>query len=240
MNIKTLDSTELFETQAVRLFRTLEFQVLSGRLQPGKRLVRRVIAKSHSVSQATVAEALWRLETEGLAESAPMYGTRVAQITMDRVKDEMVMREALECEVARLAAKNIKSSDVPRLKEMADQVDTLLRSAGTYSPKDMEVHQEFHISLARLTQSRLLLRELERVWRRHFMFFSWVSESVWPSPIHWHRSLLDAIATQDPDVAERSMREHVLYGSNHQMEVIEKIQKDKEEILRLEADKESE
>jgi len=32
-------------------------------------------------------------------------------------------------------------------------------------------------------------------------------------PAGWHQSLLEAIMTRDPDLAERTMREHVRYGS---------------------------
>lgn len=224
MNLKYSGQDVLFETQAVRLFRALEVEILGGKFRPGQRLIRRDLSKRFELSQATVSEALWRLESEGLVESAPMYGTRVAQITPERVQDEMILREALECQVARQAAKHIRSAEIPRLGELADQVDALLRAAGPYSQADMETHQEFHLALARLAGCALLLREVERVWRRHFLFFTWMSGKVWPSPAHWHRTLLDAIATQSPDTAERAMREHVLYGNSHQMEVLEALQ----------------
>jgi len=230
VNIKQSDSEFSFETQAVRLFRTLEFEILAGKFQPGDRLVRRDLTKRFKLSQATVSEALWRLESEGLAESAPMYGTRVARITLQRIHDELVLREAMECQVARLAAGKAAPADKPQLIELADKVDALLRGSDSYSKDDMLIHQDFHIALARLTGSHLLVKEIERVWRRHFMFFSWVSAQVWPSPKHWHRALVRAIYTGDPDVAERAMREHVQYGAAHQLEVLEKIQHDKQNL----------
>lgn len=228
MNIRSISQDILFETQAVRLFRELEMEILAGKFEPGERLVRRDISKRFGLSQATVSEALWRLESEGLVESAPMYGTRITQLTAAKVKDETVLREALECQVARVAAEELRPADLPRLGELADKVDALLRSPGSNSRTDMETHQEFHLALAQLTGSLLLLREVERLWRRHFLFFTWMSGKVWPSPAHWHRSLLDAIASGDPDTAERAMREHVLYGSNHQMDVLASFQRQQE------------
>jgi len=221
---KTLNQNLSFETQAVRLFRTLEIEILSGQLQPGQRLVRRDLCERFGLSQATVSEALWRLESDGMAESAPMYGTRVSPITVEKLTDELMLRQALECQVARMVAELVKPINIPRLEELADQVDTLISEATDYGMENMQIHQEFHLELARLTGSSLLLRELERTWRRHFMFFSWVS--VWPSPSGWHRLLLDAILTQNPDTAERAMRDHVLFGSTHQLKVLEKIQKE--------------
>ncbi len=158
-----------------------------------------------------------------------MYGTRVSPITTEKLNDELALREALECQIARIASGCIKPSHVPRLEELADQVDNLIVQGTDYSMKNMQIHQEFHLELARLTGSALLLRELERSWRRHFMFFSWVSAKVWPSPPRWHRLLLEAILTGKADIAERAMRKHVLFGSKHQVKVLEKIQVDGQE-----------
>jgi len=224
-----LDQNIGFETQAVRLFRKLEFEILSGKLQPGQRLVRRELCIRFGLSQATVSEALWRLESDGMAESAPMYGTRVLPITVEKLSDELMLRQALECQIARMVAGLIKPSHIQHLEELADQVDTLLAGATDYSMENMQIHQEFHLEIARLSGSALLLRELERSWRRHFMFFSWVSASVYPSPPQWHRQLLLALQTRNPDTAEHAMREHVLFGSAHQLKVLEKIQSEKME-----------
>jgi len=222
VNIKSSDTKDtVFETQAVRIYRHLEDEILTCQLQPGQRLTRRDLSRRFQVSQATISEALWRLESDGLAESAPMYGTRVTQVTMERMRDELVLREGLECQVARQAARQVRSADLPRLGELADLVDAALRNAEAYSRADMETHQEFHLSLARLTQCRLLVREVESLWRRHFMVFTWVTGMVCPSPANWHRTLLDAISTRDTDIAERAMREHVLHGSDHKFQVLE-------------------
>jgi DNA-binding GntR family transcriptional regulator len=226
MNIKHLNSSFPFETQAFRLFRDLEYEILAGKWTPGQRLIRREISNRFGVSQATVTEALWRLEADGLAESVPMFGTRVTGITVQRVKDEVVLREALECQVARLVAETVPPSDLTPLNQLAEQVDAMMRNADTYSKEGMETHQEFHLALARLTRSSLLIREVERIWRRHCIFFNWVSAKVLPVPEHWHRTLLGALSTGDPQKAEDVMRQHVNYGSTHQLEVLRKMSED--------------
>lgn len=220
VNIKGTPASVVFETQAFRVYRQLEDEILRGQLPPGQRLTRRDLSRRFEVSQATVSEALWRLEADGLAESAPMYGTRVTQVTLDRMREELILREALECQVARQAAKYIQAADHARLGELADRVDAALQRAGGYSREDMELHQELHLSLARLTRCPLLIREVESLWRRHFMVFTWITGKVYPSPENWHRILLDAISTQDADVAERAMREHILHGSDYQLEAL--------------------
>ncbi|HEY8967400.1 MAG TPA: GntR family transcriptional regulator [Candidatus Methylacidiphilales bacterium] len=227
MNIKREIPNVTFETQAVELFHKLEFEILSGQFEPGARLVRRELTKRFGVSQATVSEALWRLESEGLAESAPMYGTRVTRVTPERVADETLLREALECQVARRLAENFPKARLAETEGLADRVDAAMAHGAAYTRESMEIHAEFHIALARLTGSALLTREVERIWRRHFMFFNAVSAQVLPVPDHWHRELLARIAAGYPDDAERAMRHHVLYGSAYQLQVLGKVEADK-------------
>jgi len=225
VNIKANREENSFETQATHLFQELQDEIVRGQLPPGSRLTRRELCRRFKVSQATVSEALWRLESEGLAESVPMYGTRVIPMTLQRVQDETVLREALECEVARLIALRGDSIDQKKLTAMAGQLDGLRKKSGAYSSAGMRVHQEFHIALARLTGSVLLVREVERIWRRHLAFFSWHSAAVVPPPPRWHQRLLEALFSGDPDVAERAMREHVCFGSAQQINVLQRIEK---------------
>ena len=224
MNIKAKKSESPFETQSTRLFRTLEFEIVCGKVPPGSRLTRRSLCKRFNVSQATVSEALWRLESEGLVESIPQYGARVVQITLDRVQNETILREALECEVARLAAQKVTPSDRPALTELATRVDALMRQSNSYDHFGMTIHQEFHVTLARMTAATLLVREVERIWQRHLIFFNWHSSQVLPIPAGWHGTLLDAIFSGDPDTAAKAMREHVCYGNAQQIEVLKKIE----------------
>jgi DNA-binding GntR family transcriptional regulator len=224
MNIKVNRAENSLETQATRLFRALEFEIVCGKLPPGTRLTRRSVCKRFNVSQATVSEALWRLESEGLAESAPLYGTRVSPMTLDRVRDETILREALECEVARLVSQRLP--DVPRahLTEVGARVDALMRQANSYDHIGMSTHLEFHVALARLSGSALLAREVERIWKRHLVFFNWHSAQMLPVPERWHGRLLDAIFTGDADTAEKNMREHVCYGNAQQVEVLHQLE----------------
>jgi DNA-binding GntR family transcriptional regulator len=223
MNLKSDENHFAFQTQAYRLFQKLEREIVTGKLKPGQRLIRRELTNRFGVSQATVSEALWRLEGEGLTESAPMFGTRVTRMTLRHVQEEVVLREALECHVARMLATASPAPDLTPLYELADRLDPIMEKGGD-AREGMDIHQEIHLSLARLTQSSLLIREVERVWQRYCVFFNWMSAQALPVPKQWHRILLDAIASRDPHRAEDTMREHVLYGKGQQAEVLRKLE----------------
>ncbi len=228
MNIKQEKTgrVEVFETSAVRLYHQLQREILTGKLHPGERLVRKALCGRFGLSQSTVTEALWRLESDGLVESAPMYGTRVCEITMERTRNEHILREALECQVAREVTEVLRPDDEPELLEMADRVDRAMCVGAKYSEEGMEAHRAFHMKLSELTGLELLIKEMDQQWRRHLVLFNWISSKLLPVPDGWHRMLLTEIFSRDADRAERAMRAHVRYGRSRYLDVVEEINRD--------------
>ncbi len=228
MNIKYGETggAEVFETAAVRLYHELQREILTGDVHPGERLTRRALGQRFGVSQSTVTEALWRLESDGLVESAPMYGTRVRELTRERTRNEHVLREALECQVAREVVDVLRAGDQQDLLDLADRVDVAMCNGTKHSMEGMELHMEFHMKLAEMTGLDLLVQQMDMQWRRHLVLFNWVSSKMLPVPDGWHRMLLGEIFSRDADRAERAMRTHVRYGRAHYIEVVEEINRE--------------
>ena len=76
-------------------------RILKGEIPLGGALSRRKLASELGVSLLPVAEALQRLENEGLVESQPRVGTRVCLPTAQDIRDRYEIREALESQAAR-------------------------------------------------------------------------------------------------------------------------------------------
>ena len=110
-------------TLTQRVYELLREEILSGQLAPGCRLVRRALAARLGVSPIPVTEALLRLEVEGLVESRPLCGCRVRPLELEDVQNEAVLREAIECQAARLSAENAQPADHTRLAAEAKRLD---------------------------------------------------------------------------------------------------------------------
>lgn len=201
-------------TLAQRVHGVLREEILSGTLAPGTRLVRRAIAKRLGVSPVPVTEALLRLEVEGLVESRPLCGCRVRPLELADVQNESMLREAIECQAARLCAENGSAADHARLQAEARQLDRLISAGDPHSKLGRQVHQEFHVAIARAGAYPRLAEELQRVWFRRLMWMTWVKATHYrPVPRDWHEQLVAALATRDPDQAEAKMRAHVRFGN---------------------------
>ena len=207
-------SSPSFMTLSERVYATIKADILSGQLAPGTRLVRRNLAKRLAVSPVPVAEALMRLESDGLVDSAPMHGAQVASISEAGALDDLVMREALECQAARECAVAASDATLRDLAASAVRIDAVMRAGA--NPEDQtsdQRHGAFHLAIAAAAGLSGLHRELQRLWFRRQMHRAWVTATDRGLPTGWHHSLIEAIASRDPGRAEVYMRFHVRWNT---------------------------
>lgn len=206
-------SSEAEGTLSRRVYAVLRDDILAGRLKPGERLVRKTIGKRLGVSVLPVIEALYRLEIDGYVENRALAGCRVRPLTPADVDNDLMLREAVECQAARLCAERAAPGELDRLMKRAEQVDRFVR-AGTPDPSlGSQLHWDFHVELARLSGCSAFCDLLKKVWFLRYMNINSLKAIRFqPPPDGWHRILVRQIRKGDPDAAERAMREHVRYG----------------------------
>jgi DNA-binding GntR family transcriptional regulator len=161
-----------------------------------------------------ITEALYLLELDGLVESRPLYGCRVRPLTIDDLHNDQVLREALECQAARLVAAHGSDDELRRLAIDSRQLDRLMSGGDPDSRLGMELHLEFHVKIAELSGSSRLAEELRRVWSRLLMRVNWIKATRYKLvPEDWHQQLVQVLQNRDPAQAEDKMREHVQFGN---------------------------
>ena len=215
-------SDSSFLTLSEKVYEQLKDEIISGKLRPGARLVRRSIGVRLGASAIPVSEALFRLEQDGLVESLPRYGSRVKLLTDEVVRNDRAFREAVECQAARLCAENATDAQLAVLRELAIPLDRLMAGADPQSAEGLDQHRDFHLAIARFCGYPIFERELKRLWFQRLMQLNWVNAWVYPVPDKWHESLVDVIAQRDPAAADAKMREHVRYGDEYYREALEK------------------
>lgn len=213
-------------TLSAQVFEALRDEILGGTLTPGTRLVRRDLGARLGVSPIPVAEALFRLERDGLVESKPRSGAMVKRLSLEGVRNDQILRQALECEAARLSAENASDAQLQELYRLADALDELLAGGDPHSERGMEKHLEYHLTVALSSGYEILAQELRRVWLRRFVQLNWINAVLYPVPPHWHRQLTDAIATRDPAYANAKMRHHVRFSIERYLDAVRKIEEE--------------
>ncbi len=219
-------STNAFSTRSMEVYKTLQSEIVTGKIPPGERLVRRDLAKRFHMSPIPIIEALHRLESDGLAESVPMYGSRVITWDLESLRSDEMLREAIECQCARLCALNASERDLSDIKELAEKLDRATSKKEQNLHPERVLHYQLHFKIANLTGCKSLINELEKVWLRRQMRFSMNIGNQKKIPAGWHTLLAEAIASRNSQQAEDEMRRHVEFGQEDDQNFIDAMKED--------------
>ncbi len=121
---------DTFQTKSSRVYSELKRDITAGAYKPGVHLVRRDLVKRFGVSLSIVNEALGRLSHDGLVETKEMYGTRVISLSTETLRDEFVLREAIERHVVRLLAEHAHADVLEELLAEAAKLDRCMNEPG--------------------------------------------------------------------------------------------------------------
>jgi GntR family transcriptional regulator, rspAB operon transcriptional repressor len=91
-------------SKADHVYRDLKESILSGALEPGGAIDKLALCERLGVSRFPVSSAINRLAYERLVTIEPQHGSFVAKISVDDVRERLLVRRALESEIAAQAA----------------------------------------------------------------------------------------------------------------------------------------
>jgi DNA-binding GntR family transcriptional regulator len=214
---------QLYQTAAEKAYEAISEKIISGEYEPGKRLVRRQLAQELGMSAIPILEAMKRLEQDGLIEYRAHWGSIVTIPTIERVMDMFTMREALECQVARILSVKATEEQQEHLISLAKELDKV-----RYEAPDAEsitgLHIHFHLQMAEFTGFPSLLAGLQKNNFQWLIFNATrarrLRANIQP---YWHETLLENIFEHDPDLAEKKMREHIYDAYNPILEDLQQI-----------------
>ncbi len=154
-------SDQLYQTAAEKAYEAISEKIISGEYEPGKRLVRRQLAQELGMSAIPILEAMKRLEQDGLIEYRAHWGSIVTIPTIERVMDMFTMREALECQVARILSVKATEEQQEQLISLAKELDKV-RYEAPDAESISDLHIRFHLQMAEFTGFPSLLAGLQK------------------------------------------------------------------------------
>jgi DNA-binding GntR family transcriptional regulator len=199
-------------TVADRVYAEMRDMILSGELGAGVRLVQRKLASELGASIIPVSEALRRLQSEGLVTCHPGLGAQVKAWTPDDVTGIHLLREYLEAATTRLFTEKASPAECLTLAELGKRYDECLAEEDPMGFIRADI--DLHLYIAKHAKSPTLHQFAENfcVITIAMKNALWRSKKQGPRPRREpgvHDALIAAIATRDPDAAERGARAHV-------------------------------
>jgi len=209
----------------IDVYGAIRESILAGRHAPGERLIEARLANDLGVSRTRVRDALARLEAEHIVARAPNRGVMVRPFTISDIEETYSLRLLLEGFGARMAAQNITTPEIERLRAVQTRMEEVEAAmAGTSAPEERlvwvrevtELNNEFHRLIQLASRNSRLQRVVRMVVDMPLVFrsFYWYTESELSEAAREHEEIIEALVARDGDRSEQLMRRHITRGLN--------------------------
>lgn len=202
-----LESLSLVELAVLRLRR----EILSGRTDPGERLVEEQLTRRLGISRAPLREALRRLAEQGLVEHVPRRGVRVATLSDGDVRELYEVRDVLERHAIGTALPLARDTDLAGLRAALDEMSEATKAGDRL--QIAEAHRRFHVAVVALAGNSQLTSMYESILVKLQLYMarnlSREAEVAQPADgVHRHERLLAAAEAGDPEAMRAELASH--------------------------------
>ena len=218
--------TEVAKTNVDHAYAHIRKMIFDRELKPAERLSQRKLALKMGFSVFPVAEAMRRLQSDGLVIKEPLKMARVREISDKDVEGLYLVREAMEALAAYLCAKCISDEEIAQLQNLGRQFKQAVQIGDQDRFDRIEI--EIHRFIVRCSDCLLLQEELGRLLliERTTVAFNVRPDNL-QSYQHSHQALIQTITDRDADSAEYAMRKHVRQGYQDVLGIREKNQRER-------------
>jgi DNA-binding GntR family transcriptional regulator len=192
-----------------KVYRELKSMIVDHKLKPGEKIRQEKISQEFGVSRTPLMCALKKLEQEKLVQAIPRRGFYVRRFTKEEILEAFELREILEGLAARRAAMIITAVQAEKLRAFFRDAD--VSDSGQSIKRYSDEDRRFHNFLIELGGFDLLNDILENYNIIAVSYRIDVMEGLVRHPretLPEHRSLIEAIASGKPDLAEKLARQH--------------------------------
>jgi DNA-binding GntR family transcriptional regulator len=178
-------------------------KLFAGEFEPGQRLVLREIASQLGISITPVRDALTRLIAGGVLYQGPRNSAIVPELTVDSLKDLIIVRSELEGRAAREAALRCSAEEIKDLRKTMQKMQGLIKGRSLH--EYLGEHRKFHFGVYKIAKIPILFEMIESLWLRCGPILTFVVPNYVLSlkGTDHHLKILGALETKDALTAER-------------------------------------
>jgi len=191
------------------IVRTLEVDIVLGRLYPRERLIEEQLAKRFKTTRHVVRQALLELEIHGLVVREANKGATVSEYSAEEVNQLYQMREFVERQAAELIPLPVSVTSWQQLKKICDN------HADAIENKDMihvvAANKKFHQVLYRLCGNHFLADVIDEMAKKANLvrFTSGTDFSFLQRARDEHYEVLEALQKDNNDTLAKICIKHL-------------------------------
>lgn len=194
-----------------QVYQCLKQIILKGDLASGERVIETKLAEQLQVSRTPIREAISQLKREKLIVSKPNGGFKVATLSVQDAIQLYDCRIALEQLAIAGVCEQITSKQLKQLEKYVLLAEKLVESESN-SSKSLEIDYQFHRLIAESSGNQWLLTLLEQVFdQMSLLRIQTTKHNPQVLDIRLeHRQVYDAIALKKSDLAQATIKEHLI------------------------------
>lgn len=198
-----------------RAYGVIRKALMTGRFEPGQRLLLKDLANELGISITPVREALLQLVSEHALTSDSSRSLFVPLLNIERFREIRDLRIEFEGKLAEAAAMNATQADTDELERIHQSL-ARHRKAGEYQ-EALGCNEAFHFRIYRLAGMPVLYDIVEGLWVQIGPIFNRLFERINPKDVsnHPHLDMIAALKRRDGSAARRAVASDITWASRH-------------------------
>ena len=191
------------------VFNTLRDAILTGKIEPGERLMELHLAKKLGVSRTPIREAIRMLELEGLAVTVPRKGAQVAKLSEKDLIDVLEIRDALDELAVKSTCGKMQEKDFDELQEALEAFEKETRGGDVRTI--VEADEAFHNIIYRATDNPRLMTLVQNLKEQMYRYrYEYIKDNAdYDTLIAEHNAILDGLRRKDEEYVRTVMHTHL-------------------------------
>ena len=219
MNKGTFRKITTIPRLADEVYQQILEAIISGGVDPDKRIVQEKLADQLAVSRTPIREALIRLENEGVLIRDGRSGYKIRPLTAEEAIKIYQAREAIEGFSAGLVSRSTSRETFEKIELVVFKAEHQPKSTVT---DYFEANRSIHRAIVEAAENPFLLDMFDAIWNRSrsFFLFSEMANLDIASSLDDHLSVCEALRNGTEQEAVAAMRAHINHGLDLQFDAM--------------------
>jgi len=192
------------------VYHEIRQSLMVGTFSPGEKVSLRSLAEQVGTSLTPVRGAVNRLIAEGAFEVMPNRWVVIPEMTEEKFEEIIHWRTHLEKEATRMACQNATKKLIEKIESINRKI-IKVASEGKDRKSLLANNYDFHFTVYRASESKVLLPMIESLWLQcgPFTYYSLLSpQDLWDAK--YHSAVIDALKARDAAAAANAINEDIL------------------------------
>jgi DNA-binding GntR family transcriptional regulator len=216
------------ETLSDHAYQVIRDAIVTLRLEPGQLVFEGELGTQLGVSRTPIREAFRRLMAEELIEVQPQRGARIAYMSKKKINEARFVRVSLEVSAFKDVAKRWDRTE-SQFQKLYVQVKEILEEQKRMVDEQnfdsfFQLDEKFHYTILETTGNSTLISiiNLMRGHLNRMRYLELQETKHMRRLVTEHETIFEAIVTNNLDLTERLLSEHIRWLEDSTPELIEK------------------